>query len=132
MSGRALFHAPEEIDEQLRNLLRLVFHREVTAVLENMQLRSWDTLMESMRPIDDLPGVILAPDDLDRVLAELRVARGDFRSMFGVVVPDLMLKQTTLSDGPADEVNIGIERSLCQELFVLCCARDPLAEVFSV
>ena len=54
--------------------------------------------MELAGPVDHLPGVVLAPDDLDREPAELGDPASELRRMPVIVVTDLMLEEAALAD----------------------------------
>ena len=119
-------------NQQLADLRRFVFHREMAAITQDMQLGVWNRIVQLARPRNHLPPIVLAPDDLNRHLAELEQAVRDFFRVPVVVVANLMLKETGLADGAGDEVEIRVESRFAQTPLVVHRREKPFSKVLSM
>ena len=101
-------------NQELANLCRLVFHGEVTALVQDVQFGVRDRIVQLVCTRNDLPLIVFAPDNLNRHLAEFGKAVRDLFRLPVVAATNLMLKETGLSDGAGDEVEIGVESGFAQ------------------
>lgn len=129
-SGRGLF--PQKLQQQLRNPLRLILLAEMSCILHNRQLGPGNGIPQLVRPIDNLPRIIRAPDDLYGYLTQLTQAVCNLHCVLGIVVADLMLKEANLADGAGDVGEVSVETGGLKGGGVVYGAEEPGAEVDGV
>ena len=88
--------------------------------------------MELTGPLNHLPRVILAPEDLHGHFAELNKSVVQLRRVLMVIMTDLMLKEATLPNRTRNVVHKGFKRTGTDSVFVMDCREDPIAEMSPV
>lgn len=85
--------------------------------------------MQLPRPVNNLPRVIRAPDQLDRELGELFQAWRDLHGVPVVIVTNLVLKEAWLADGAGYVVEVGVEGRGLELAGVFDGGEQPVAEM---
>lgn len=104
----------------------------MSRLLHNCQLGPGNRIPQLIRPVDDLPRIVGAPDDLDGHLAQLAQAVGNLHGVLGIIMPDLVLEQADLADGAGDVGEVRVEAGGLEGGGVVHGAEEPGAEVRGV
>lgn len=82
----------KERNQQPGNVFWLILEREVSSILNDIQLGSGNSILKPVRPTDYLPCIVRTPNQLDWTVSQLVVTVCDLQGMFRVIVSDLMLE----------------------------------------